>query len=101
MELRQLQALVAVAEEGRLQKGLRRLCRTIPAVSVATRKLEKEVDMPLFERSERPELYLTGAGESLEDYAKRLLSHQDEALAAVEHVKMAKACLPKSLGQAT
>jgi DNA-binding MarR family transcriptional regulator len=100
MELRQLQVLVAVAEEGRLQKAAARLCRTTPAVSVAIRKLEKEVGMPLFERSKRRELYLTAAGESLVDYAKRLLLLQDEALAAVGQVGIAKACRPKSMAQA-
>jgi DNA-binding MarR family transcriptional regulator len=99
MELRQLQVLVAVAEEGRLQKAAARLCRTIPAVSVAIRKLEEEVGTPLFERSNRHELHLTTAGESLVDYAKRLLLLQDEALAAVEQVGIAKACRPKSLAQ--
>ena len=79
MELRQLQILVAVAEEGRLQKAAVRLCCTIPAVRVAICKLQKEVGMPLFERSKKHELYLTAAGESLVDYAKLLLSLQDEA----------------------
>jgi hypothetical protein len=51
MELRQLQVLIAVAEEGRLQKAAERLHRTIPAVSVAIGKLEEEVGRPLFERS--------------------------------------------------
>jgi DNA-binding transcriptional LysR family regulator len=100
MELRQLQVLVAVAEEGRLQKAAARLHRTIPAVSVAIRKLEVELGTPLFERSNRHELYLTAVGEELVNYAKRLLSLQDEALAAVEQVEIAKARCPKSFGQA-
>jgi hypothetical protein len=100
MELRQLQVLVAVAEEGRLQKAAARLRRTTPAISIAIRKLEGEVGTPLFERSNRHELHLTGAGESLVDYAKRLLLLQDEALAAVEQVGIPKACRPKSMAQA-
>ena len=100
MELRQLQVLVALAEEGRLQKAAARLRRTIPAVRAAIRKLEEEAGTPLFERSKKHELYLTTAGESLVDYAKRLLSLQDEALAALEQVGIAKACRPKSLAQA-
>jgi hypothetical protein len=43
---------------------------------------------------------LTTDGEELVNYAKRLLSLQNEALAAVEQVKIAKAARPKSLGQA-
>jgi len=79
MELRQLQVLVAVAEEGRLQKAAVRLRCTIPAVRVAICKLQKEVGMPLFERSKRHELYLTTVGEELVDYGNRLLTLQDEA----------------------
>jgi DNA-binding transcriptional LysR family regulator len=100
MELKELQILVAVAEEGRLQKAAVRLRCTIPAVRGAIRKLEQEVGVPLFERSKKHELYLTAAGESLVDYAERLLSLQHEALTAVERVEIAKACRPKSFGQA-
>ena len=100
MELKELQILVAVAEEGRLQKAAARLGRTTRAVSIALRKLEEEVGTPLFERSRRHELYLTAAGESLVDYAKRLLLLQNEALTAVKQVGIASACRPKSLAQA-
>ena len=79
MELKELQILVAVAEEGRLQKVAVRLRCTIPAVRVAIRKLETEVGTPLFERSKRHELYLTTVGEELVDYGNRLLTLQDEA----------------------
>jgi DNA-binding transcriptional LysR family regulator len=100
MELRELQILVAVAEEGRVKQAAARLRCTIPAVRAAIRKLEKEAGTPLFERFKKHELYLTTAGESLVDYAKRLLSLQDEALAAVEQVEIGKACRPKTFGQA-
>jgi DNA-binding transcriptional LysR family regulator len=99
MELRQLQVLIAVAEEGRLQKAAARLHRTTPAVSVAIRKLEAEVGTPLFERSNTHELYLTAAGEELVNYAKRLLSLSDEALAAVAEVRSVKGERTKSMGQ--
>ena len=100
MELGQLQVLVAVAEEGRLQKAAARLHRTIPALSFAIRKLEEELGMPLFERSNRHELRLTGAGESLVDYGKRLLLLRDEALASVEESGIAKDRRLKSMAQA-
>jgi DNA-binding transcriptional LysR family regulator len=99
MELKELQVLVAVAEEGRLQKAAARLRRTTPAVSVAIRKLEEEVGTPLFERSKRHELYLTAAGEELVNYAKRLVALQDEALAAVAEVRSVKGERTKSMGQ--
>jgi len=98
MELTQLQVLVAVAEEGKLQKAAARLRSTTSAVSVVIRKLEKEVATPLFERSNRHEWYLTAAGESLVDYAKRMISLQDEAVVAVQQI--AKASCPRSFGQA-
>ena len=98
MELKQLQILVAVAEEGTLQKAAASLHRAIPAVRGAISKLEKEAGTPLFERSKNHEWYLTGAGESLVDYAKRMLSLQDEAVVAVQQI--AKACRPRSFGQA-
>jgi DNA-binding transcriptional LysR family regulator len=100
MELLQLQVLVAVAEQGTLHKAAVRISRTTPVVSAAISSLEEEVGLPLFERCKRHEFYLTAAGEELVNYAKRLLSLQDEALAAVDQVKIAKACRPKSLGQA-
>ena len=100
MELMQLQVLVAVAEQGTVHKAAVRLSRTTLAVSVAIRRLEEELGLRLFERSKRHELHLIAAGEELVNYAKRLLSLQDEALAAVDQVKIAKACRPKSLGQA-
>lgn len=99
MELMQLQVLVAVAEQGTLHKAAIRISRTTPTVSAAVRKLEEEVGLTLFERSKH-ELHLTAAGEELVTYANRLLSLQREALAAVEQVRIAKACRPKSLGQA-
>ncbi len=99
MELRQLHVLVTVAEEGSLQKAAARLCRRLPAISLAIRKLEKEVGTPLFERSKSRELYLTAAGGSLVDYARRLLSLKDEALAAVEQAGIRKASPLKALGQ--
>ena len=43
MELMQLQMLVALAEEGSLQKAAGRVFRTAPAVSIAISKLEKEI----------------------------------------------------------
>jgi len=99
MELRQLQVLVAVAEEGTLHKAAARLRCTTPAVSVAIRKLEEEAGMPLFERSNRHELYLTSAGEELVNYAKRLLLLSHEALAAVAELRSVKGERTKSMGQ--
>jgi DNA-binding transcriptional LysR family regulator len=76
------------------------LSRTTTAVSATIRKLEEDVGTPLFEDSNRSELYLTTAGESLLDYARRLLLLKDEALAAVEQAGLATDYRKKRLSQA-
>ena len=90
MELTQLQMLVAVAEEGTLQKAAERVYRTAPAVSIAISKLEGEMGTPLFDRSLGRDFRRTAAGEVLVDYAKRLISLRDEALAAVQEIRNVK-----------
>jgi DNA-binding transcriptional LysR family regulator len=90
MELMQLQMLVAVAEEGALQRAAERVYRTGPAVSMAIDKLEKELDVSLIERFPGRDLRLTAAGGVLVDYAKRLLALRDEALMAVEELRSLK-----------
>src|SRR5579863_7431033 len=90
MELMQLQMLVAVADEGTLQKAAERVYRTAPAVSIAIGKLEKEIGTALFDRSSSRDVHLTTAGEVLVDYARRMLSLRDEAIAAVDEVRNAK-----------
>ncbi len=53
MELMQLRMLVAVAEESSVQKAAERVFRTPPAVSMALRKLEVEIEAPVFDRPNR------------------------------------------------
>jgi DNA-binding transcriptional LysR family regulator len=90
MEMMQLRMLVALAEEGNLQKAAERVYRTAPAVSIAITKLEEEIGTPLFDRVQGHDFRLTAAGDVLVGYAKRLLSLRDEAAAAVEEVKSLK-----------
>jgi DNA-binding transcriptional LysR family regulator len=59
MELMQLQMLVAVAEEGSLQKAAVRVYRTAPAVSIAISKLEHEVGSLLLDRTRGQAFRLT------------------------------------------
>jgi DNA-binding transcriptional LysR family regulator len=86
MELMQLQMLVAVAEEGSLQKAAARVYRTAPAVSIAISKLEDEIGMLLLDRTYRS-FRLTAAGGVLADYARNLISLRDEAIAAMEGIR--------------
>jgi len=87
MELMQIQMLVAVAEEGSLQKAAARVYRTAPAVSIAISKLEKEIGILLLDRTHGRLFRLTAAGQVLADYGRRLVSLRDEALAAVEGIR--------------
>jgi DNA-binding transcriptional LysR family regulator len=87
MELMQLQMLVAVAEEGSVQKAAGRVYRTAPAVSIALSKLEDEVGTLLLDRTRGHAFRLTAAGEVLMEYARAIISLRDEALAAVEGIR--------------
>jgi len=86
MELMQLRMLVAVVEEGSIQRAAERVFRTAPAVSMALRKLEVEIGTPVFDRVDPREHTLTPAGEVLVNYARRMLAMHDEALRAVQGI---------------
>jgi DNA-binding transcriptional LysR family regulator len=83
MELMQLEMFVAVAEGGSILKASERVFRTQPAVSIAIKKLENEINAKLFDRSRRYEFRLTEVGEVFYGYATRLLSLRSEAMSAV------------------
>jgi DNA-binding transcriptional LysR family regulator len=80
MELMQLAMFVAVVEEGSVRAASERVFRTQPAVSIGVRKLEEEFGAPLFDRSKRHSFRLTQAGESLYEYARKMLSLRNEAI---------------------
>jgi DNA-binding transcriptional LysR family regulator len=80
MELRQLAAFVAVADELHFGRAAERLGIVQPAVSQLVRRLEREVGVVLFERSSH-HVVLTGAGSKLLPAARRALSARDELAA--------------------
>ncbi len=86
MELAQLEAFLAVAEERSFSRAAQRLGRTQPAVSQVIQKLEADIGEVLFERALR-EATLTAAGEVLRDYARRLLHMREEAASAVAELR--------------
>jgi DNA-binding transcriptional LysR family regulator len=83
MEMMQLEMFVAVVEERSVRGAAERVFRTQPAVSIAVRKLEEEVNAPLFDRSKRYEYRLTEVGEALYSYATRLVSLRNEAISTM------------------
>jgi LysR family transcriptional regulator, nitrogen assimilation regulatory protein len=72
MDLRQLTALVTVAEVGSVTKAAQLLHLVQPAVTRQIRTLEEEVGVPLFDRT-RQGMTLTPAGEVLVERARRAL----------------------------
>ncbi len=86
MELSQLEAFLAVAEEKSFSRAAVRLHRTQPAVSQVIRKLEEAVGERLFDRAAR-DGSLTAAGVLLRDYALRLMALRREATSALDELK--------------
>lgn len=73
MELRQLQYLVAVVEEGSFTKAALKAHVAQPGVSAQVRRLEREVGQVLLDRS-GPSIRPTQAGAALLPYARAALS---------------------------
>lgn len=81
MELRQLEYLVAVAEEGSFTKAAARVHVTQPCVSAQIRRLERELGQELLDRGGRS-VRLTDAGAAA-------LPHAQAALASLDHLRNA------------
>ena len=78
MDLRQLTALVTVAEVGSVTKAARLLHVVQPAVTRQIRTLEAEIGVPLFDRT-RQGMIPTAAGEVLVERARRALHELERA----------------------
>ncbi|WP_433216394.1 LysR family transcriptional regulator [Dactylosporangium sp. CS-047395] len=81
MELHQLEYFLAVAEERSFTRAAARLRVAQPGVSAQIRKLERELGLPLLDRTTRS-VRLTAAGEAV-------LPHARAALAAVSGARQA------------
>ncbi|MGY1814412.1 LysR family transcriptional regulator [Blastococcus sp. SYSU D00820] len=82
MELRQLRYFLAVAEEGRFSRAAKRLHMAAPSLSQQIRALERELRVPLFERTPQ-RVELTSAGEALVEGARVVLAEVERARADV------------------
>jgi DNA-binding transcriptional LysR family regulator len=86
MQLPDLAAFLAVAQDRSFSAAARRLHRTQPAISQAVRRIEDELGERLFDRSSRDGT-LTEAGRLLQEYAQRLLGLAHEAETAVRELQ--------------
>lgn len=105
-----LRTLVTAQRLGSFNRAAGQIGRSQSAVSQQIRKLEEQVGAPLFRKQGR-DLALTDAGEIVLAYARRILSLNDEAVAAVRGraiegvvrfglpADFAEAWLPSALGR--
>jgi DNA-binding transcriptional LysR family regulator len=85
MDMAQLEALVAVAQEKGFSHAGERLHRTQPAVSQVIRRLEDDVGKRLFDRSSRDGT-LTDAGRVLYGYALQMINLRRDAQVAIQEL---------------
>ncbi len=83
---RQLQVFIQVAQNGSMARAAESLHLTPPAVSMQIKELEKQVGLPLFDRSGRA-VSLSTAGEYFVVHARRLLAALKEADDAMARLK--------------
>lgn len=85
MDIKQLRALLAIAETGSVSRAAELLHIVQPAVSRQLRLLEEDLGTPLFARGRRG-MELTGSGQLLVEHARRALGELDRARAEIAPV---------------
>jgi len=89
MKLGEIHSFVAVAEEQSVKKAAKRLNLTQSAVSRLIQRLEDEVGVTFFDRSNKP-LKLTKDGQIALLHCRRVLQHVDEFQGVFSEVTMPK-----------
>jgi DNA-binding transcriptional LysR family regulator len=89
MEMAQLEYFLTVVQEKSFSKAADRVFRTQPAVSIAVRRLEEEIGLPLLDRTQKTPV-LTDAGQVVYDYAERILSLRDQVGQAIAELQTLK-----------
>ena len=79
LDMRQLQALVAIAEEGSFSVAATRICLSQPALSLLIKQLEENLGLKLFHRTTR-KVELTPAGQELLLTARHVIGEVDEVI---------------------
>lgn len=79
LDLTTLRSFVAVADHGGVTRAAGMLNLTQSAVSMQLKRLEELLDVSLLDRSNR-KIALTGSGEQLLTYARRMVSLNDEVV---------------------
>ncbi|HEY1421197.1 MAG TPA: LysR family transcriptional regulator [Candidatus Dormibacteraeota bacterium] len=89
MELRNLRAFLAVAEERHFGRAAARIHISQPGLTQRIQALERELGVRLLERTAR-DVRLTASGEALLPHARELIRHEDQALEAIRDHAMGR-----------
>lgn len=84
----QLKTLIAIADTGSFTRAADEVNRTQAAVSMQMRRLEETVGRPLFAKNGRQN-HLTPDGEHLLEYARRIISLNNEAMTVFNEPELA------------
>jgi len=86
MDIRQLTYFVKLAETGNFTRAAEQMHIAQPALSIAIKKLENQLELPLFHRNDR-KVVLTHEGNVLLEHARLILQQMKDANIAMAELK--------------